>query len=163
MADNTRTEQHAALLRSIAERLGLEPVKTLIRVPGMRALLRLTVYYHDRRALDAVGTLAYNRTNGIDLAVRYRGVFANKPLHYPYSENRYEGLSRALAGLHFDHLKDQPYLPLYGLDFWLIERAAGGFVHSVIVAPQSAVNDHARLVTTIKTYLPEVLKEINTS
>jgi hypothetical protein len=51
-------------------------------------------------------------------------------------------------------------MPLYGLDFWMIERASGSFVRGVIVAPQTAQGAHAKLVEAIRTYLPEALRMV---
>jgi hypothetical protein len=40
----------------------------------------------------------------------------------------------------------------------LVERAAGTFIHSVVVAPDTAVDHHARLVNAVKNGLPEALR-----
>jgi hypothetical protein len=160
MADETRTEQHAALLRGVAEYLGLQPVKRLIKTPGMRAVYRVTMVYHDRRALDSVATLCHSRT--LELALYYRGAFGRQPILHPFTETRFEAFTHALQQLHFDKLHDQPNLPLYGRDLWMVERAAGGFIRSVILAPQIAQGDHAALVEIIKTHLPETLRMLIT-
>lgn len=153
-------EQQAHLLRSIAERLGQMPVKTLIKAPDVLAIYRVTIYYHDRRARDSCATLYDRRGSGAQLSVAYRGAFQQKPISYPISETRYDSFTQALVKLRFDHMGDQPGMPLYGLDFWMIERAAGSFLRSIIVAPQTAQGDHAKLVELIKEHLPEALRII---
>lgn len=161
MAHQAHPEQQAALLRGIAEWLGLPPVKTIIREPGVRGVYRVTVYYHDRRARDVCATLRDVRSEPPQLTISYRGAFDHRPIRYPFSKDRHLALARALQNLRFDHLPDQPDMPLYGLDFWMIERAAGSFVHSVIVAPQTAQGAHADLVGLIKTHLPEALRVVS--
>lgn len=160
MLDQAHPEQQAFLLRAIAERLGQQPVKAIIKAPDILAVYRVTVYYYDRRARDSCATLCDRRSSGAQLAVTYRGAFNQKPITYTLSEARYEAFTTALVRLRFDHMGDQPRMPLYGLDFWMIERAAGSFVHSVIVAPQTAQGSHAALVEIIQEYLPEALRLI---
>ena len=161
MVSSARPEQQAALLRAVAEHLGLPPVKRLIRAPGVTAVIRVTAYYHDRRALDSVATLWHSRVEGNKLAISYRGAFGQKPILHPISDNRYEALAAALSQLHFNHLHDQPTMPLHGLDFWMVERATGGFLRSVILAPDTAQAEHARLLEIIRDYLPEALRLVS--
>jgi hypothetical protein len=160
MTDQARPEQQAFLLRNIAERLAQQPVKAIIKVPDVLAVYRVTIYYHDRRARDSCATLYDRRSSGTQLSVAYRGTFQQKPITYPISETRYDSFTQALVKLRFDHMGDQPRMPLYGLDFWMIERAAGNFLRSVIVAPQTAQGAHANLVGLIKEHLPEALRVI---
>ncbi|HLV35951.1 MAG TPA: hypothetical protein VKY59_12585 [Spirillospora sp.] len=160
MVDQAHPEQQAALLRAIAERLGLPPVKLLVKEPGVLGVYRVTVYYHDRRARDSCATLVDDRRQEPRLSTCYRGAFGQRPITYTLTEDRYEAFVRALQKLRFDHLRDQPGMPLYGLDFWMIERAAGSFVRSVIVAPQTAQGAHAQLVGIIREHLPEALRAI---
>jgi hypothetical protein len=157
---DSHPEQQAYTLRAIADYLGLEPLKRIARRPGVRAVYRVTIYHHDRRALDSVATLHRDSPNQAILSLVYEGMFHSKPLIHNISPERYEAFMLALQKHHFDHMPDQPGMPLYGLDFWMIERAAGTFVKSVIVAPHTANGLHAELVTTIKTHLPEALREI---
>ena len=157
---DSRTVQQAFLLRSIAERLGQEPVKRLIKMPGMCAVYRIIVYYHDRRALDSVATLCDMVRHDPELTLVYRGIFSERPIKHTLPGRRYENFTQALQQVRFDHLKDQPGLPVSGADFWMIERAAGTYVHSVIVAPAIATGDHAELVRAIQHYLPEALRMI---
>lgn len=153
-------EQQAYTLRAIAEYLGLEPLKRIARQPGVRAVYRVTIYHHDRRALDSVATLRRDGANQSVLSLVYEGMFHSRPLTHIISLERYEAFTLATQKLHFDHMADQPGMPLYGLDFWMIERAAGTFVKSVIVAPQIATGKYAELIAIIKTHLPEALREI---
>lgn len=155
----SRTEQHAHTLRAIADRLQLPSVRQMAQQPGVRAVYRLTVYHHDRRALDSVATL---RRVGEEahLTIVHERMFFIKPITHIIPLKRYESFTTGLQKLRFDHLGDQPDIPLYSLDLWMLERAAGSFVHGVIVAPAAASGAHAALIDIIQTHLPEALREI---
>lgn len=158
---DSHTEQHAFLLRSIAERLKQPPVRQIIKQPGMRDVYRVTIFYHDRRALDSVATLTNRHTAEPQLAIAYRRVFRERPLLHTIPRTRYEHFVNTLNHLRFDHLRDQAGLPQYqSLDLWMIERAAGTFVRGIILAPETAEGVHAEVVNAIKTHLPEALRLI---
>lgn len=156
----SHTERHAANLRWLAERLGHAPLKELTRQPTISALYRVTISYHDHRALDAVATLRYQRGLPPELAISYEGAFEHRPLKHTIPPERYHDWTLALQRLRFDRLPDQTELPLYGLDIWMLERAAGGFVHSVILSPQTADGPYAAIVAAVRTHLPEILREM---
>ncbi len=152
--------QYAYVLRSIAERVGAAPLRQAALEPGIRAVYRVTVHYDDRRACDAVVTL---RRSGIETAsveVLYDGRFGHKPIVRQLTVPAYEQFTTALQKLRFDHLPDQPRLPFFNADLWLIERGMGTFYHSIIAAPQGAEGDYASLLHQIRTTLPEAVREI---
>ena len=153
------TERHAALLRSVAERLDQPPVRLLARPPGVRAVYRVTVHYDDRRALDAVTTVRRDSA-GAAFTVRYEGLSHLRPAAQRLALGRLTALAQAWQRAGFDRLYDQPGVTLRGLDLWLLERAAGTFVHSVIVAPQAAAGGWAALAEAVRLHLPEALREI---
>lgn len=154
-------EYQAYLLRSIGDQMKLTPLQKVAMQPGISAVYRLTVRYHDRRACDSVATLQRWREQ-MTLEIVYRGRFDHKPLKMTIQPTRYEAFVASLHKLHFDHLKDQPNLPTYGADLWLLERAAGSFAKSLILAPELAVGIYVELVNAVKTYLPEMLREVQT-
>jgi hypothetical protein len=150
---------HAPMLRAISDALRLEPVSQIARQPGTKAVYRITVNYYDGRASNSVATL-HCAAERIELQVAYQRAFSAKPLTYRIDELRYETFVRALQSLRFDRMTDQPDLPEYNAaDLWLVERAAGTFVHSVIVAPTLARDDHGRLVNAVRHGLPEALRQ----
>ncbi|MGQ9887156.1 MAG: hypothetical protein ACUVSX_01580 [Aggregatilineales bacterium] len=153
------TERYAALLRDIAEALGLPPVRQLARAPGVCAVCRVTVHHDDRHALDSVATIIRDSA-GVALEVRYEGLRYLRPVRHALTLDRLTALLLAWQRAGFDRLRDQPGLPLRGVDLWLLERAAGTFVHSVIVAPQTATGQHAALVAAVREHLPEALREV---
>lgn len=94
------------------------------------------------------------------LEVRYEGLRHLRPVRCALTLDRLTALLLAWQRAGFDRLRDQPGLPLHGVDLWLLERAAGTFVHSVIVAPQTAAGQHAALVAAVRERLPEALREV---
>jgi hypothetical protein len=150
----------ASLLRSVADGAGVPPVAQVARAPGMRAVYRLTARYHDRRAADSVATLKRISADGGTLEIVYRGHFDHKPLTFRVEQPRYEGLTLAFQRLNFDKLPDQTGIPPNGVDLWLLERAAGSFVKSVILSPEIAGEPYTALATTLQQYLPEALREV---
>jgi hypothetical protein len=150
----------ASLLRSVADSANVPPVAQVAKTPGMRAVYRLTVRYHDRRAADSVATLKRTSADGGMLEIVYRGRFDHKPLTFRVEQPRYEGLTLAFQRLNFDKLPDQTSIPPHGVDLWLLERAAGSFVKSVILSPEIAGESYAALANTIQQYLPEALREV---
>ncbi len=153
-------DYQASPLRAIADQMRLEPVKTLALRPGTRAVFRLTVRYHDRRARDSVGTLRHLGRDEVKLEMVYRGLFDHKPLSIRIEPQRLEAFKTTLLRLRFDTLRDQPDLPAYGVDLWLLERAAGSFAWSVLLAPECAQGVYAELTQAVRRCLPEALRQV---
>jgi hypothetical protein len=152
---------HLPTLRGVAEHLGLERVEQMARRPGVQAVYRVTVHYFDARASDSVATLQRTSMERVTLELHFQRALGGKPLQLPITVSRYETFVTALQGLGFDRLSDQSNLPTYNTtDVWLIERAAGAFSHSIIVAPELAQDAYARLVNAVKNGLPEALKQV---
>jgi hypothetical protein len=153
-------ENQAAILRSIAQHAGQPLLRAVAGGAGVQAAYRVSLHYHDRRARDSVATLVFSRLNGAQLTVVFLGALAHKPLTHPLAPSRYEAFVRALQMLRFDHLPDQPDIPLRNLDLWMIERAAGGYTKSVILAPDLARGTYALLIDTVREYLPAALRVV---
>ena len=152
---------HLPILRGVADSLGLETMGAIARQPGVQGVYRVTVHYFDRRASDSVATLERFSFEDATLELQFQRVLRGKALKLPISGARYETFVKALQGLGFDHMDDQPDLPNYSTtDVWLIERAAGTFAHSVIAAPELAKDSYARLVNAVKNGLPEALQQV---
>jgi hypothetical protein len=154
-------EYKASALFAIADQLELPILKHLGRTPGVKALYRLTVRYHDRRAADSVATLTAMTVGGPPvLDVIYRGLFEQKPLRFSIEPLLYEAFISTLDTLRFDRLPDQPGIPVYGTDLWLLERAAGSFSTSLLLAPDRATGVYASLVMLVRARLPEAIRTI---
>jgi hypothetical protein len=149
----------SSTLRTIGEQVGAKAMQQLAHEPGVKALYRLTIRYHDRRAADSVATLRW--TNEATLGVVYRGLFAHKPVITVIERARYEAFAQELNRLGFDRLNDQPNIPSHGVDLWLLERASGSFYNSVVLAPELTGNVYARLVFEMQRLLPEMTRPIS--
>lgn len=156
---------HAPLLRSVADRLRLPTVVTSARAAGAIGVWRVTVHYFDGRWPDTVATLTRRTGSVTTLEVRSERI-DDRPVIQSLSDTRWDTFNRAVTSLRFDTLPDQPNLSVYDTtDLWLIERAAGTFVHSVIVAPDladaawkaSGRDTWSRLVSTLRNGLPEAV------
>ncbi|MBN2470461.1 MAG: hypothetical protein JXN59_07040 [Anaerolineae bacterium] len=151
---------HADGLRMIAGRLDLPALSAVARRPGINAAYRLSIQYHDGRYADQVATLTHSQNSESELAVVYRRFTLHPVLEYMLDEDRFHAFNLALRRLRFDQLDDQPGIPLYGVDFWLIERASGSYFHDVVLAPEHASGAHAWLVDVFRTHLPEAVRPI---
>lgn len=150
----------ASQLRAIADQMSLPNTRKLAQSPGVSAVYRLTVRYHDRRAADSVATLMRVGKSEAKLEMVYRGLFNHKPMLVVFDEARYEAFTAALQKVNFDGLTDQQNIPSHGVDLWLLERAAGTFNKSVIIAPELTGSIYARLVYMIGSTLPEAVREV---
>lgn len=151
----------APLLRAIADSLALAPVTTIARQAGVQEVCRITVQYYDGRACNSAATLRSTRVEGAVLEIAYQRALKRRPLVHTIDAERYAEFVKALKGIDFDHLGDQPDLPAYNsTDLWLVERAAGTFSHSVILAPELARDAYNRLANAVRHGLPEALREV---
>lgn len=153
-------EQYASLLRNVAARANLRTVKQIAAQPGTKAVYRVTVQYDRMRAADSVTTVICRSPEEVTLEVVYLGHFDNRPIVRRLNLDAYEKLTKDFNALNFDKLPDQPNIPFYGVDMWMVERGAAGFVKSVLVVPQVAERGYAQLVSIISAALPEAVREI---
>lgn len=133
--DDTHHERLAFTLRLVAERAHAEPIKQIMRQPTVKGLYRVSIHYHDLRALDVVATVLRRGVTEATLTLSYDGLPHLKPIIHALSLERYNAFALALQKLHFDKLKDQPRLPQYGADVWMVERAASTFIHGLLLSP----------------------------
>jgi hypothetical protein len=153
------THSHLPVLRAVVDEVGAMALSALARRPGVIGVYRVTTRTHDGRARDTVATLLFLR-EAARLEVVYRAAFDHKPIVYTIPQPRAEAFVRALNAVGFDRLTDQPDIPPYGVDVWLIERAAGTFAHGVLVTPGRGEGAHTALVAGVHTCLPEALREM---
>lgn len=153
-------EHHAYALREIAASAGLPTVQHMAKQPGVQGVYRMTVRYNAGRAHHSAATIVRSQVDRISLEVVYERLFGHKPLVYPVSLKQYEAFAAALHTAGFDRMSDQRDVPFFGVDLWLVERAAGSFVKSVIIAPRTAVNPHIAVVKAIEYYLPEAVRAV---
>lgn len=151
----------APMLRAIADALRLPSVLEIAREPRVSEVYRITVQYFDGRYCNSVATLLAVHGAEPVLEVVYQRALARKPLTHPIDGARYAEFVQAVKGLRFDHMPDQADLPTYNsTDLWLVERAAGTFAHSVILAPEMARDTHSRLANAVRNGLPHALRTV---
>ncbi len=150
---------HMPTLRAIIEDTGVESLTQITRRPGVGDVYRLAIFRHDGQARDSVATIIQRGRDDIRLELTHRAALNRRALVYAIPFRRYEPFVAALQSIRFDQLRDQPDLPLYSIDLWLMERAAGSFTRGVIVAPALATDAYAILVDAMRQYLPEALRE----
>ncbi len=153
-------ERVAHIFRAVAERVGIPPVKALIKQPGMRAVYRITFHYHDFRASDAVATLTQRLNDLALLEVLYEGRFDHKPLTRQFSASAYERFNQLFLNVRFDKMIDQQGVSPFGVDVCMVERASGGFEHSIIFAPSKADGYYATVYNAVSAYIPEAVREV---
>jgi hypothetical protein len=153
-------EQQVAILRNLAARMGVPPLREVAKLPGIKEAYRVTVHYGAMRAPDSCSTLTIDRTMQPALASVYLGFFNHKVITKRIALQQYEVLRTGLIRLRFDHLTDQPNAPFHDVDLWLVERAANGFNKSVMLAPDNAPGTHAEVVKLVRQHLPEAVREL---
>lgn len=164
-------EHHAQTLRRAAENLNLPTIKLLIREPSVRDVYRISIARGATQTPTSVATLIRRTTahaphqagtrSETRLDVGFHGALGGKHLVYMIPEERYHTFVAGLQNAAFDKLGDQPDLPFYGAEIWLIERGAGSFVKSVLLAPQTATGIYATVIALVQAQLPEALRELH--
>jgi hypothetical protein len=153
-------EQQVAILRNLAARMQVSPLREVAKQPGIREAFRVTIHYGAMRAPDSVSTLIVDRSLQPNLQNVYLGFFHHKAITKPIALQRFDALRAGLIRLRFDQLIDQPNAPFHDADLWLIERAANNFTKSVLVAPFNAQGTHAELIELVRQQLPEAVREL---
>jgi hypothetical protein len=147
-------------LRLIAERLKLDEMRQEARKPGVGEAFRITIYHHDGHAPNSVATLRRLPGGNCKLNVSYDTLGKNRTYDFSVPLERHQKLLAALRLNKFDEMDDEPDLPYYGVDLWLVERSSGSFHHDVVLSPESARGHYRELVVAVRTYLPEAVREI---
>ncbi|MCL4238535.1 MAG: hypothetical protein KJ047_09840 [Anaerolineae bacterium] len=147
-------------IRLIALRLRQDELRHVVQRPGVNEALRVTVQYHDGRHPNQVATLTRGRGAECTLLVVYDRPGRDVHFAYPVALERYMTLLSALRRAGFDALDDQPDVPYFGVDLWLVERASGSFYHDVVLQPESAAGPHGEIVSAIRAQLKEALRPV---
>lgn len=151
----------SAILRRLIDRCQVENLKSLALQPGVRAVLRLTVYYLDNRARGSVATLIWRRIEpDAHLEIVYDGINSYQPFIHAVPEARVMAISAALSQAHFDQLQDQHEAFQGQRTLWLLERTAGTFRRGIIIAPDAPVLPYSQIVNAVDAYLPEAIRVV---
>lgn len=145
-------------IRLIAARLGQGELQKITSNPSINEAVRVSIHYHDGRAPNSVATLQRGHGDNCQLHLAYDKSprMAKLTLNIPLS--RYQELLMALRRARFDRLDDDEDLPYFGVDLWLIERAAGSFYHDIVVCPTSAKGHHREIILALRQFLPEAVR-----
>jgi hypothetical protein len=147
-------------IRLIALRLKQNEVRSLTQQPGVNEAFRVTIQYDNPQHPNQTATLTRGHGQSCALKVAYDK--PNKDVFFDYQVplERYQSLVGALRRVKFDTLDDQPDVPYFGVDLWLVERASGSFYHDVVLSPDSARGFYRELVLAIREHLKESLRAI---
>ncbi len=153
-------ELKIAPLRAVIEQANGQSLFKLAMQPSVKGVYRLTAFYPDRRAYHSVATLIYTAYEEATLEVVYIGAFHNHPFIHTITWERLEPFESALRKAGFDKLHDQDEVSVYGEDCWLLERAAGSFSKSLLLAPHRIEQPYTAIVNAVDAYLPEMIREV---
>lgn len=147
-------------MRLIAARLGQDELQKITSNPAINEAVRVSIHYHDgEQAPNSVATLQRGHGDNCELQLLYDKSPRMAKLKLSIPSTRYQALLVALRRARFDALDDEEDLPYFGVDLWLIERAAGSFYHDIVVCPTSAKGHHREIVLALRQHLPEAVRK----
>ena len=151
--------RRADAIRLVAVRLGQGELKDITQRPGVHEALRVSVYYHDGRFPNSVATLTRGLSKPCHLQVAYDKT--PKPVYFDLtvSIEKFHALLLDLRRARFDKLDDQPDVPFYGVDLWLVERIAGSFYHDIVLSPNSSGGNYREIMRAIQTHIPDSVRQ----
>ncbi len=147
-------------IRLIALRLRQDELRTLVQRPSVNEAVRITIQYHQADHPNQVATLTRGHTGNSALLVAYDKPNRDVVFTHSIDVDRFRALVAALRRVHFDTLDDQPDVPFFGVDLWLVERASGSFYHDVVLSPDTARGFYRELILAIREHLKEALRPI---
>jgi hypothetical protein len=147
-------------IRLIALRLRQDELRNTLQQPGVNEAFRVTIQYDSREHPNQVATLTRGHGGGCTLRVVYDKPGKDVFFTYTLDAERYKALLVALRRVSFDTMDDQPDVPFFGVDLWLVERASGSFYHDVVLSPEGARGFYRELVLALREHLKEALRPI---
>jgi len=130
------------------------------RAAGVMSVLEITAYYPQRRVRHSVARAIEYQLGEIALQVAYEGVRLGAIPRIALDETRMDSVNAALLASKFRSLSDQPGLSYDERCLWLIQQAAGSFIHGIIVAPDRPEPPYSAIVNAIDDHLPEAIREL---
>ncbi|HEX3052474.1 MAG TPA: hypothetical protein VHP83_17565 [Aggregatilineaceae bacterium] len=147
-------------IRLIALRLNQDELRNLTHRPGINEAFRVTIQYHDAQHPNQVATLTRGHSE-CSLSIVYDKPGKLLDFRHTIPAERYKELLTSLRRTKFDTLDDQPDVPYFGVDLWLVERASGSFYHDVVMSPDSARGHYRELLLAMREHLKEALRSID--
>lgn len=140
----------------LPSRLGLIELEAAARESGVITVLQVVVYQGRRQFRHSVARVVETHLGAIELVVAYEGVDLS-PLRMSLDRDQIEPLHKALDAARFSWLGDQQSLSSDDAPLWLVQRATGSHLHSVILAPDKPELPYSRIVNAIDACLPAAL------
>jgi hypothetical protein len=147
-------------LYEVADNLGVPHIKDIAKQAGVISVLRVTAYYSERKARHSVATVVQRHQDQREMRIVYEGFFNHKPVTLNVTRDNLENMLNALQRAKFDTLYDQASLSYKDHVLWLVQRAAGIYLHGVIVSPDIPEMPYSTIVNAIDSYLPEAIREV---
>lgn len=144
----------------LASRLGLPSLERAARAAGVMSVLEISAYYVERCLRHSVARVIEYQLGEIELQVAYEGVRLETIPRIALDEARIEKLNAVLLAVKFKSLRHQPDLSYEARSLWLIQQAAGAYIHGIMVAPDRPALPYATIVNAIDDYLPEAIREV---
>lgn len=145
------------LLRSLGVQFRQPETKQIALKPGVQSVYRVTCFYPDTHPPNSVATLVGSRAGDPTLTIVHENA-PDIPMEAVLNPDEYRALGAVFSSLKFDKLDDQPGIPARGATLWLVERAAGSFIKSVLVAPELATGTYQTLVFRLHEHLPQAVE-----
>ena len=147
-------------LYQLAGRLAMPDLGRAARAAGVMSILEVTAYYAARRIRHSVARAIEYQTGGAQLVIAFEGVNIGKPMILDIERQNLEALNATLLAVNFGRLGDQADLTYADGPLWLIQRAAGAYIHGIILAPEQPELPYSAIVNAIDAWLPEAIREV---
>lgn len=147
-------------LYQLASRLGMPELRWAAGAPGVMTALEIAAYYSGRRLRHSVARVIEHQVGEVELLVAYEGVRLATTPRIAIEPARMEKLNAVLLAVKFGALEHQPGLSLDDRCLWLIQQAAGAYVHGIIVAPERPEPPYSTIVNAIDDCIPEAIREV---
>lgn len=144
----------------LASSLGLPDLARAAREPGVMSVLEVSAYYAERRLRHSAARVFEYQLGEIELQVAYEGVRLETAPRISVDSARMDKVNAVLLAVKFRTLGHQPNLSYEERSLWLIRRAAGSHIHSVMVAPDRPQPPYSTIVNAIDDWLPEAIREL---
>ncbi len=147
-------------LYAVANNLNVPNIKTVAQAVGVVDVLRITAYYPKRDTRHSIATLVQRHQDKRDLEIVYENFNKQQAVKLTVQRDVFDAIQNALLQNKFDKLEDQTNISHYDHSLWLVQRASGTYLHSVIMSPDVPHLPYSAIVNAIDNYLPEAIREV---
>ena len=150
----------ASKLRELHLRFGLDHIRHVMKLAGVKTVYRFTVYYDDFVNRHSAATLIDTIHEGTRLEVVYEGVNNHRPLVHPIPQDDFREFHIAIQKTKFATLGDQPDASLHSSSLALFEQAMGGFYHDILLLPDEPIMPYSVITNAIDAYLADAIRKV---